>query len=60
MNWIGEDDFNIFIYEVETIHNAIQEEAEQEVLDANFDGEDDSDLANIAIRSCHLGVCTSY
>ena len=56
MNWIGEDDFNIFIDEVETIHNAIQEEAEQEVLDANVNGEDDSDLANIAIHSCNSNL----
>ena len=56
INWIGEDDFNVFIDEVETIYNAIQEEAQQEVLDANFDGEDDSDLANLAIHSCTINL----
>ena len=37
MNWIGEDEFNVFIDEVAAIRTANESEDAQEVTDADFD-----------------------
>ena len=56
MNWIGEDDFNVFIDEVETLHNTIQSEDQQEMLDTDLDRTDESDLANLAVHSTNINL----
>ena len=58
MQWIGEDEFNLFIQEVETVHNEHCEE-ENEVLDAD-EGVDDADLANLAMRSNRFDLDEFY
>ena len=49
MEWIGQDEFNMFIDEVETVHNA-NTECQKEVLDANVDEGEQADLANLAMN----------
>ena len=56
MNWIVEDDFNVFIDKVETLHIMIQSEDQQEVLDTDLDHEDNSDLANLAVHSTNINL----
>ena len=54
MDWIGDDEFNLFIEEVATVHNSHTED-EQEVLDADVDV-DHADLANLAMHSNHIDL----
>lgn len=49
MQWIGQDEFNLFLEEVETVHNANSED-QTEVLDDDEDN-DNADLANLAMKS---------
>ena len=56
MDWIGEDEFNIFLEEVETIHNAGHMEDERELLDADMGTEDSNDLANLVIHSDRINL----
>ena len=55
MQWIGEDELNLFIDEVETMHNANNEQ-QQDVLDANIDCEDHADIANLAMDGNHIDL----
>ena len=58
MQWIGEDEFNLFIQEVETVHNANCKD-ENEVLDAD-ENVDDADLANLAMNSNQFNLDDVY
>ena len=49
MEWIGQDEFNMFIDEVETVHNA-NTECQKEVLDANVDEGEQADSTNLAMN----------
>ena len=58
MQWIGEDEFNLFIEEVETVHNANCED-KTEVLDADEDVEN-ADLGNLAMNSNRFDLDEFY
>ena len=55
MNWIGEDEFNVFIDEVAAIRTANEPEDAQEVTDADFNPEH-ADLADIKMNSNHVDL----
>ena len=55
MNWIGEDEFNVFIHEVAAIHTANESEDAQEVTDADFNPEH-ADLADLKMNSNHVDL----